>query len=69
MADAWNLKPCPFCGSIWTQVRWIGFKDAPPSGFIPGYMGECVDCGATTRAFMCEADAVSAWNGRADNGV
>lgn len=25
MAD---LKPCPFCGSPWVQVRWIGFKNA-----------------------------------------
>lgn len=60
------LKPCPFCGSQWTQVRWIGFRDAPPSGFLPGYRGECADCGATTRAFSNPEDAAIAWNWRTD---
>lgn len=62
-----ELKPCPFCGSKWTQVRWIGFKDAPPSGFTPGFRGECTDCGASTTSFWSEADAAEAWNMRDDN--
>lgn len=62
-----QLKSCPFCGSKWTQVRWIGFRDAPPSGFVAEYRGECSDCGATTRAFNNPDDAAVAWNRRADD--
>ena len=59
-----KLKPCPFCGSEWVQVRWIGFKDAPPSGYESGYRGECTDCCAMTRAFLRQEDAENAWNRR-----
>lgn len=62
-----ELRHCPFCGSVWTQVRWIGFPDAPPSGFTPGYRGECSDCGATTRTFINPEDAARAWNWRFDD--
>ena len=57
------LKPCPFCGSVWTQVRWIGW-DSPPSAYETGYRGECTDCFAMSRAFRTEAEAAEAWNRR-----
>ena len=63
-----ELKPCPFCGSEWVQVRWIGFINAPPSGYEVGYRGECTDCYAMTRAFLNAEDAREAWNRRVPDG-
>lgn len=59
-----ELKPCPFCGGEFTQVRYMGL-DRYPSAFQNGYRGECCDCGAVTRAFETEAEAMNAWNTRA----
>ena len=61
-----KLKPCPFCGSKWTQVRWIGFTDGKPHAYESGYRGECTDCGAITKAFYDIDEAVQAWNRRAE---
>ena len=58
------LKPCPFCGSKWTQVRWIGFEDSPPCGYASGYRGECTDCGAMTLPALSVEAAEEAWNRR-----
>lgn len=60
-----NLKPCPFCGSKWTQVRWIGWVDKA-SAYSSGYRGECSDCGAMTRSFIRREYAEEAWNRRAE---
>ena len=60
------LKPCPFCGSKWTQVRWIGFEDSLNSGYASGYRGECTDCGAMTLAAFTVETAAETWNRRAD---
>ena len=59
-----DTKSCPFCGSVWTQARWIGFVDAPPSGFTPGYYGECTDCGAHTGPCSDIETAKESWNAR-----
>ena len=59
-----ELKPCPFCGSEYTQVRWIGFRDGHPCAYTSGYRGECTDCGAMTAAFIDIEDAKEAWNMR-----
>lgn len=58
------LKPCPFCGSKYTQVRYIGWKS--PSAFDSGYRGECCYCGLITAAYHTEAEAIDAWNTRAE---
>lgn len=60
-----ELLPCPFCGSEYAQVRYIGGKWQEPSAFDSGYRGECCDCGATTAAYGTEAEAIAAWNTRA----
>lgn len=60
-----DLKPCPFCGGQYTQVRFMGLKGYP-SAFESGYRGECCDCGALTRAFRTEAGAANFWNTRAE---
>ena len=59
-----ELKPCPFCGSEFTQVRYMGGEWQEPSAFSSGYRGECCDCGATTAACATEAAAAAAWNRR-----
>ena len=64
MAD---MKPCPFCGSPWVQVRWTGFRNAKPSGFTPGLYAECTDCFALKGPYSEKEDAEYAWNRRADN--
>lgn len=59
-----EFKPCPFCGSEFTQVRYIGWKS--PCAFDSGYRGECCDCLAITAAYSTEAEAIAAWNTRAE---
>lgn len=61
-----ELLPCPFCGSEHTQVRWIGFKNGYNGAFKAGFRGECTECFALTRAFSTEAEAIAAWNTRAE---
>lgn len=59
-----KLKPCPFCGGEFTQVRYIGLsKD---SAFKRGYRGECCDCFAITKACTDPAEAAAVWNARAE---
>lgn len=61
-----KLKPYPFCGSKFTQVRYMGVKWLEPSAFSSGFRGECCDCYAVTAAYDTEAEAVAAWNARAE---
>lgn len=57
---------CPFCGSEFTQVRWIGHflndNTGYACGFTPGFRGECTDCWATTRACRTKEEAAYWWN-------
>lgn len=69
MTDYIDLKPCPFCGSKFTQVCYLGGKWQEPSAFDSGYRGECCDCGAITAAYATEAEAAEAWNTRTDEGT
>ena len=60
-----ETKPCPFCRSKYTQVRWIGsfIKGTKYAcGFSPGFRGECTDCWATTRACRTKEEAAYWWN-------
>ena len=56
-----ELKPCPFCGSqdigLWTSYGYEYLN----------YVW-CGGCGAKTESFPEEAQAIEAWNRRADNG-
>lgn len=69
MSDETTLLSCPFCGSRYTQVRWIGFKDKSNGAFESGFRGECTECFALTRAFSTEAEAIAAWNTRAEKQI
>ena len=62
-----GLKQCPFCGSKWTQARYINhpFDEHHVYG---GYRGECTDCGVTTKAYKTREEAVDAWNMRSCEG-
>lgn len=60
-----KLKPCPFCGSQWTQVRYIN-NPFDIHHVYGEYRGECVDCCAMTKAFKFPDEAAKAWNRRAD---
>lgn len=59
-----KLLSCPFCGSTYTQARYMGLP--ADRGFEQGWRGECCDCGALTRAFDTQAGAVNFWNTRAE---
>lgn len=61
-----ELLPCSFCGSEYAQVRYMGGKWQEPSAFDSGYRGECCECGALTAAYGTEAEAIAAWNTRAE---
>lgn len=63
-----NLLPCPFCGSHWTQVRYIN-NPFDKKEIYGGYRGECTDCGAVTRAFKTKEEAEAAWNTRAEKAL
>ena len=56
-----ETAPCPFCGSEYTQVRWIGFPDVV-CGVTAGFRGECTDCWAMTRACSTKEEAAYWWN-------
>ena len=62
-----DLKHCAHCGSVYTQVRWIGFTHTHNGAFEAGYRGECTECGVITRAYHTEAEAIKAWNRRAND--
>lgn len=57
-----ELKPCPHCGSTYTQARYMGLP--VDRGFEQGWRGECCTCGALTRACNTEAEAIAEWNMR-----
>ena len=63
MNDASELKHCPFCGSRWTQARYIN-NPFDVHHVYGGYRGECTDCGVTTKAYKTREEAVDAWNMR-----
>lgn len=54
---------CPLCGSIYTQVRHMGWEN-PPQAFQAGYRGECTECHAVTGAHNTEKEALADWNRR-----
>ena len=61
-----KLKKCPFCGSKWTQVRYINnpFDEKHVYG---GYRAECCDCCVTTKACKTPEEAAALWNNRPDD--
>lgn len=54
---------CPFCGSKWTQVRYMGWESYAQA-FKSGYRAECADCHAITEAYRTEKEALAHWNTR-----
>lgn len=57
------VLPCPFCGSVYTQVRYMGWSE-PAQAFEAGYRGECTVCHTVSGAHKIEQEAISAWNTR-----
>lgn len=49
-----ELKPCPFCAENSVYIQRCGST----------YFVQCLFCGATTRLFTDEQEAVAAWNRR-----
>ena len=56
-----KLKPCPFCGGEASKV-WIPYIGG--GGY--GNVIECDDCWAKTGYYATEAEAIAAWNTRAE---
>mgnify|MGYP002624665483 CR=1 FL=1 len=54
-----ELNPCPFCGS---EELFID-----PGEYRADYMIMCVDCGGRIGYFPSKAQAIAAWNRRANN--
>jgi len=57
-----DLKPCPFCGEakrVWPQNGNIGSQERGWHQLI-----WCENCGATSREWPTEAEAIAAWNRR-----
>ncbi|MBQ9005337.1 MAG: Lar family restriction alleviation protein [Atopobiaceae bacterium] len=61
-----ELLPCPFCGGD-SEMSW---RYRLPGYRLPGegtrYWVRCCACNATTTAYDDEAEAIRAWNTRAD---
>lgn len=55
-----ELKPCPFCGG--TDISCADAGRKTDVWFI-----QCEDCFATFPHFDSKAEAIEAWNRRADN--
>lgn len=61
-----KLKKCPFCGSKWTQVRYIN-NPFDKNHVYGGYRAECTDCCVTTKACKTPEEAAALWNNRPDD--
>lgn len=57
-----ELKPCPFCGGK-ADIRDFTIIDSDPEIDI-----FCTNCGGQTFVYKTKAEAIEAWNRRADNG-
>lgn len=64
MSDETTLLPCPFCGGE-ADNRWRYRKP----GEYACYWVLCVRCGCATTAYDTEAEAIAAWNTRAEHHV
>ena len=60
-----TLKPCPFCGCAFPAVGYDG--DAKTLGRKECITARCRQCGGETRKFSSQAEAITAWNTRADD--
>lgn len=60
----YELKPCPFCGG---EAIRLNFADSVTNARDKGtrYFG-CTKCCVVSFAHMTEAEAVEAWNRRAE---
>lgn len=63
--DSEALKPCPFCGCAFPAVGYDG--DAKTLGRKECITARCRQCGGETRKFSSQAEAITAWNTRADD--
>lgn len=63
-----KLKKCPFCGSKWTQVRYIN-NPFDKNHVYGGYRAECTDCCVITKACKTPEEAATLWNIRPDDSV
>ena len=61
-----KLKPCPFCGSEWTDVRYMN-NPFDKHHIYGGYSAFCDDCGATTKRCDIKEKAIALWNRRAND--
>jgi Lar family restriction alleviation protein len=61
-----ELKPCPFCGGRTTaKTRYIGYGSLG-LGSHDEYRVVCQECRASSDEYRHEAEAIAAWNRRAD---
>lgn len=64
MTEEETLKPCPFCGG---QATIQAFHHYPTQ-----YWAQCADnppCSVEVGGFLSEAEAIAAWNRRADGWI
>lgn len=59
-----GLKPCPFCRSKWTQVKYSN-NPFDTKEVYGGFHAYCDDCHCTTMRFPTPEEAIEAWNRRA----
>ncbi len=61
-----ELKPCPFCGGRTTaKTRYIGYGSLG-LGSHDEYRVVCQECRASSDEYRYEAEAIAAWNRRAE---
>lgn len=61
-----ELKPCPFCdGRTTVKTRYIGYGSLG-LGSHDEYRVVCQECHASSDEYRHEAEAIAAWNRRAD---
>ena len=56
-----TLKPCPFCGGTDLYIYIDGEE------FLRDFEVYCAECGGQVSYFGTEADAIAAWNRRAED--
>ena len=61
-----ELKPCPFCGDVYTAGVEGHVKVTETARSGPRYGVACFSCGGRIHFFETETEAIAAWNTRAE---
>lgn len=60
--STWKIKPCPFCGSVETDIGYVVPMEGPNYRYV--YCKKCSGHGPQNPEATTEAKAIKLWNER-----